>query len=133
MSGGRVVALPIPVGGPFRASLPQALLQVQACTWYVEVGRVQHALGKHPPGLPEPRKGPGGWEPPPEIRRAFYRTMTELVAKPDKPDKPDAECPNAPSSPTSSTNSSAGLPARRGGQQGAPDPRLVRWLPGIVP
>jgi integrase len=52
-------------------------------TWYVEVGGKQHSLGRHPEHLPKPkkpaRKG-GDWNPPPEIREAYHRFMSEPAA-----------------------------------------------------
>lgn len=33
-------------------------------TWYVEVGRSQHTLGKHPDGLPPPKKRGSEWDRP---------------------------------------------------------------------
>lgn len=51
--------------------------------WYVEIEGRQIPLGKHPEGLPEPKKSKtkggarGEWNPPEEILRAYYRVMTE--------------------------------------------------------
>jgi integrase len=51
--------------------------------WYVEIDKKQIPLGKHPDGLPEPKKSKtkggarGEWSPPEEILRAYYRVMAE--------------------------------------------------------
>jgi integrase/recombinase XerD len=63
-------------------------------TWYVEVDRKQHALGRHPDGLPPPAKKDGKWEPPPAILKAFYRIMAdhaEDAGRLERPADADAE------------------------------------------
>ena len=46
--------------------------------WYVEIDKKQIPLGKHPEGLPEPKKTKtkggerGEWNPPEEILRLYY-------------------------------------------------------------
>jgi integrase len=57
-------------------------------TWYVEVARIQHVLGKHPTGLPEPVKGKHGWNPPPDIWKEFHRKLAELSEETDAPALP---------------------------------------------
>jgi integrase len=45
-------------------------------TWFVEVGKKQLPLGKHPADAPPPKKGDDGkWIPPREIMAAYYRVM----------------------------------------------------------
>src|SRR5262245_58746327 len=43
--------------------------------WFVEVRGQQVPLGRHPEGLPPPKKGKGGWNAPPEIMAAFHKLM----------------------------------------------------------
>lgn len=57
---------------------PKPYYKANRRTWYVEVGRVQHPLGRHPDGLPEPKKGKNGWDAPEEIRQAYHKKMAEL-------------------------------------------------------
>jgi integrase len=51
--------------------------------WYVELNKKQAPLGKHPDGLPEPKKSKtkggarGEWNPPDEIWREYHRVMLE--------------------------------------------------------
>jgi integrase len=51
--------------------------------WYVELDKKQIPLGKHPDGLPEPKKcktgvvARGQWSPPDEIWREYHRVMLE--------------------------------------------------------
>lgn len=54
---------------------PKPFFKAKRNTWYVERGRTQHALGKHPDNLPLPVKKGGVWQAPPEITQAFYRLM----------------------------------------------------------
>ena len=97
--------------------VPEALFQSpKRNTWYVELNRVQHALGKHParPAW-KAEKGKGGWEPPPKSARRSTSTMAELG---DNSDKSDAARPytrrRATSlSPASSTTSSSWLTQSR--------------------
>src|SRR5579884_4156880 len=57
---------------------PKPFFKPKRNTWYVEVGRVQHPLGKHPDGLPPPKKRGGKWEAPRVILDAYHAKMTEL-------------------------------------------------------
>jgi integrase len=54
---------------------PRPFFKANRNTWYVEVNRVQLALGKHPEGGPAPSKRNGVWNAPPEIMAAFYNVM----------------------------------------------------------
>lgn len=54
---------------------PKPFFKANRNTWYVEVDRVQHPLGKHPDGTPPPVKKHGVWQAPPEIMAAFYKKM----------------------------------------------------------
>jgi hypothetical protein len=54
-------------------------------TWYVEISGKQNPLGKHPEGLPPPKKGKNGWVPPPEIMTAFHRLMASDPANLARP------------------------------------------------
>jgi integrase len=64
---------------------PKPYYKAKRRTWYVEVDRVQHLLGKHPEGLPEPKKGKNGWEAPEEIRQAYHKKMAELSEQVGQP------------------------------------------------
>ncbi|HYT90303.1 MAG TPA: site-specific integrase [Gemmataceae bacterium] len=69
---------------------PRPFYKTHRRTWYVEVGRFQHKLGKHPDGLPEPKKGKDGqWQAPPEIVAEFRRIM----ATPAEPPPPKSKHP----------------------------------------
>jgi len=57
---------------------PKPFFKPRRNTWYAEVNRVQHVLGKHPEGLPPPKKRGGRWEAPREILEAYHRLMTQL-------------------------------------------------------
>ena len=61
---------------------PKPFFKANRNTWYVEIGRAQHVLGKHPADQPPPTKKAGVWQPPPEILQIFYR----LMADPPKPE-----------------------------------------------
>ncbi len=55
-----------------------------ADAWYVEVGGTQHFLGRHPDGLPEPRKRKRGdppTRPPKAIEAAYHRLMASGAAR----------------------------------------------------
>ena len=56
------------------AHSPKPFFKANRNTWYVELGRVQHALGKHPEGM-RPVKKDGKWQAPPEIMATFYKLM----------------------------------------------------------
>ena len=46
--------------------------------WFIEIGDKRHLLGKHPEGVPPPRKrkkGDPSPKPPKEIEQAYYRLM----------------------------------------------------------
>ncbi len=57
---------------------PKPFFKANRNTWYVEIDRVQHPLGKHPDALPPPQKKGSGWEAPREILDAYHRKMAEL-------------------------------------------------------
>jgi integrase len=57
---------------------PKPFFKPKRNTWYVEVDRIQHPLGKHPDGLPAPKKRGGQWEAPRVILDAYHAKMTEL-------------------------------------------------------
>jgi integrase len=61
---------------------PQPYFKPSRNTWYVELNRKQVSLGSHPQGLPPPQKKDGQWDPPPQIREAFYRVMADRQGKP---------------------------------------------------
>src|SRR5581483_3972777 len=68
---------------------PHPFFKAKRCTWYVEVNRVQHVLGRHPERLPLPQKGEDGrWKAPKEILDAFHAKMVELKNKPAARPKP---------------------------------------------
>src|SRR5262249_54535768 len=51
---------------------PRPFYKADRRTWYVEVGRFQPKLGKHPDNLLAPKKGKDGiWQAPPEIVADF--------------------------------------------------------------
>src|SRR5688500_4434241 len=64
---------------------PRPYYKAKRRTWYVEVDRFQHPLGKHPDGLPEPKKGKGGWDPPEAIWQAYHLKMAELYEEVGQP------------------------------------------------
>jgi len=68
------------------AHSPKPFFKAIRNTWYVELSRVQHALGKHPEGAPRPVKKNGIWQAPPEIAAAFYKLMAVSQDKPKQPD-----------------------------------------------
>jgi len=57
---------------------PKPFFKLNRNTWYVEVGRVQHPLGKHPVDLPPPKKRGGMWDAPRAILDAYHAKMSEL-------------------------------------------------------
>ena len=57
----------------------------QTKTWYVEVAGKQEPLGRHPDGLPPPKKGKNGWVPPPEVVTAFHRLLASDPASVPRP------------------------------------------------
>lgn len=76
---------------------PRPFYRAPRRTWFVAIGRKQHPLGKHPEGLPEPRKGrDGSWIVPPEILQAYHQKMAEADdAEVDEP----TPCAGADSAP----------------------------------
>lgn len=69
---------------------PKPFFKPKRSTWYVEGDRVQHVLGKHPDGLPPPRKRGRLWEAPRDILDAYHRLMTDLQEQADSAPPPDA-------------------------------------------
>jgi hypothetical protein len=57
------------------AHSPKPFFKANRNTWYAELNRVQHALGKHPEHLPPPLKKGGVWQAPSEIMSVFYKLM----------------------------------------------------------
>jgi integrase len=63
---------------------PKPVYRASRKQWFVEVGSKQIPLGKHPEGLPEPKKknASGGrrgeWDPPKPILDEYHRVMTRL-------------------------------------------------------
>lgn len=75
---------------------PEPFYRAPRRSWFVEVRKKQHFLGKHPDHLPEPKKGSDGqWNPPLEIRQAYHAKMAELAAEaePYAPAVPPPEHP----------------------------------------
>ena len=64
------------------AHSPKPFFKPKRNTWYVEIDRVQHVLGKHPDGLPPPVKKGNAWQAPPEIAAAFYKVMASAAESP---------------------------------------------------
>lgn len=62
------------------AHFPRPYYKVRRRTWYVEIQRVQHVLGKHVG--PEPVKGRNGWNPPADIWTAYHNLMAEGAPPP---------------------------------------------------
>ena len=58
--------------------MPSPFYKPSRATWYVEVNRVQYVLGKHPDGLPPPKKKRKEWDPPTGIADAYHRLMAQL-------------------------------------------------------
>jgi hypothetical protein len=62
---------------------PRPFYKAARRTWYVELDRTQHSLGKHPDGLPEPRKGKDGrWNAPAEVLQELRRVMAAAGGAP---------------------------------------------------
>lgn len=71
------------------AHSPKPFFKPNRSTWYCEIARVQHVLGKHPADAGPPRRKPapagrkeGDWDPPPAILAAFYKLMAAGAEKP---------------------------------------------------
>ncbi|HEV3445237.1 MAG TPA: tyrosine-type recombinase/integrase [Gemmataceae bacterium] len=64
---------------------PKPFFKAHRDTWYVEINRTQHSLGKHPEDVPAPRKKNGTWQAPPEILTAFYKKMAEVQEEQPQP------------------------------------------------
>ncbi len=76
--------------------IPKPFYRAPRRTWFVEVAKKQHPPGKHPDGLPEPRKGhDGSWIAPPEImtRRWPWRPMPSPTRLPPAPMTPPPSWP----------------------------------------
>ncbi len=59
---------------------PRPIFRASRNNRYVEVEKKQHVLGKHPKGVPAPKKNRyGKWSPPPEILQEYHRVMTSLA------------------------------------------------------
>jgi len=66
--------------------MPEPFYKPSRDTWYVELHRKQHSLGRHPQGTPKPKRNKQGrWKAPPEIQAAFHRFMTAPPAPPTLP------------------------------------------------
>jgi hypothetical protein len=61
---------------------PKPFFKSNRNTWYVELSRVQHVLGKHPEHQPPPVKKGGTWQAPPEIMSVFYKKMATAQDEP---------------------------------------------------
>jgi hypothetical protein len=69
---------------------PRPFYKAGRRTWYVEVNRVQHKLGKHPAGQPDPRKGKDGlWIAPPDVLQQFRKVMATAHSTPVPEPKPE--------------------------------------------
>jgi integrase len=65
---------------------PFPFFRAPRSTWFVEVNKKQIPLGKHPKHVPPPEKdGDGKWVPPPEIMKAYHRTMADADDEPVAP------------------------------------------------
>jgi hypothetical protein len=64
---------------------PKPFYKPKRRSWYVEIDRVQHLLGRHPDDQPPPQKRGRHWDPPPGILAEFYKRMAELQARPKPP------------------------------------------------
>jgi integrase len=65
---------------------PKPFFKPKRNTWYVEVERVQHLLGKHPEGIPPPQKRGTEWIAPREILDAYHTKMADLQQQAAFPD-----------------------------------------------
>lgn len=54
---------------------PHPFFRASRNTWYVEIDKKQHPLGKHPDGLPPPKKVKGKWNAPQVIVDEYHRRM----------------------------------------------------------
>jgi integrase len=71
------------------ARTPRPWYRVERDEWRVTVRGIDHCLGKHPVGVPAPRKQRGKWNAPQIILNAFHAL---LLVKPESP-KPLASAP----------------------------------------
>ena len=53
--------------------IPKPWFREQVGAWYIKLNGKQIPLGKHPDGLPPPKKEKGEWHPPKEIHAAWHR------------------------------------------------------------
>jgi hypothetical protein len=115
---------------------PKPYYKANRRTWYVEVGRVQHPLGRHPDGVPEPKKGKNGWDAPEEIRQAYHKKMAELSEEVGQPGQRTV-ARTTPEHPLRRLHHRrlhrlAQEPGR-GRNEGAAHPPLLRPLPDLIP
>jgi integrase len=57
---------------------PKPFFKPKRNTWYLQVGTSWHTLGKHPEGMPPPKKRGSAWDVPREILDAYHAKMAEL-------------------------------------------------------
>jgi hypothetical protein len=58
---------------------PKPFYRAPRKTWFVQVGKKQHPLGKHPDGVPPPKKVKGEWRP---VPRDIWEAYHQLTAGP---------------------------------------------------
>jgi hypothetical protein len=62
---------------------PKPFFKPKRNSRYVEVDRTQYLLGKHPEGLPTPKKRVAEWGAPREILDAYHARMADLQQQAD--------------------------------------------------
>src|SRR5262249_33551136 len=71
---------------------PKPFYRAPRNTWYVQLGKDQHPLGKHPDPVPPPVKRNGEWHP---VPREIWTAYQDALAARDVPGPaaPDASAP----------------------------------------
>jgi integrase len=67
---------------------PHPFYRAARNTWFVSLGGQHHNLGKHPDGLPPPRKRGGKWDAPPPVLAAYYKLMAGRAGPEIRPPGP---------------------------------------------
>jgi integrase len=82
---------------------PKPAYRASRNLWFVEVGKQQIPLGKHPEGLPAPKKKQtaggkrGEWDPPRAVLEEYHRVMTRLGQGDGSAAPPGSQPDEAPS------------------------------------
>ena len=106
---------------------PKPYYKANRRTWYVEVGRVQHPLGRHPDGVPEPKKGKNGWDAPEAIRQAYHQKMAELSEEVGQVGQPQSPVPANPHPYVACVIDDFVGWLRKRVEEGTKEERTLRW------